>query len=155
MGKTKMTHRTVDYASLIRNSGHRLTPQRELILDAVCAGGGHTTFDEVYRYIQTRFPSIDRSTVYRSLDFLCQMELITSSEIDGDRVYEIAAGSPPHHHLICRSCGAEAQVGHESVTNLFDAIEQEYHFTVDTNHLILYGLCEECRHKQTAAERSA
>ena len=141
-----MTHNTVDYASLIRQRGHRLTPQRELILDAVCESNGHTTFDEIYQQVQAKSSSIDRSTVYRVLDFLSQMELIVSSEIDGERIYEIAAGQPPHHHLICYLCGSETCIPHDLVAALFDAIEREYQFTASTNHLILYGLCEKCRH---------
>lgn len=143
-----MTHDTIDYAGLIREHGHRLTPQRELILEAVCEGGEHTTFDGIYQRVQVKSSSIDRSTVYRTLDFLCQMRLVVSSEIDGTQIYEIAAGQPPHHHLICRSCGASIRIDHDLFGTLYEAIERTHHFVADTNHLILYGLCEQCRDDQ-------
>ena len=140
-----MSHHTVDYASMIREKGHRLTPQREMVLDAVCESCCHATFDEVYRRVKEKSAAIDRSTVYRSLDFLAEMQLISVSEIDGGRVYEIAVGQPAHHHLVCRACGADIEIPHNLFSALFESISREYGFAVDTHHLILDGLCQACQ----------
>ncbi len=140
-----MTHNTRDYAALLRSQGFRVTPQRRLILDAVCEGGGHTTLEEVYARVHERAPVINRATFYRTLNFLCEMRLVVAADIgDGRTVYEIA-GVQPHHHLVCRACGYVFQVDHEALAALFTQVDREFDFEIDMDHLVLFGLCAHCR----------
>ena len=141
-----MSHDTRDYASLMRERGFRVTPQRQLILDAVCEGEGHTTVEEIYERVQTKSPAISQATVYRTLDFLSELGLVTSAHIGRRQmVYEIA-GEHPHHHLVCQVCGKVEEIGHELVKAFFDQIEHEHQFVVEMNHLMLTGLCQDCHH---------
>lgn len=140
-----MTHNTVDYAALIRQKGHRLTLQRRIVLDAVCACRGHATFQEIFERVRAEHVGIDPSTVYRTLDFLAEINLITSSHVGDQHIYEIAIGQPAHHHLVCRVCGAEVQIGDKEVAAALEAIGDAYGFTLEANHLILSGLCPACR----------
>jgi Fur family ferric uptake transcriptional regulator len=143
-----MTHNTVDYAALIRRKGYRLTLQRRVVLDAVCACRGHATFQDVLERVRAEYAGIDPSTVYRTLDFLAELNLIASSHIGDQHVYEIAIGQLPHHHLVCRVCGAEVQIDDREVSAALEAIGRAYGFTVEPNHLILSGLCRDCRAQQ-------
>lgn len=140
-----MTHYTVDYASLIRERGHRLTPQREMVLDALCGIEGHATADVVVERVQARSAAVDRSTVYRSLDFLTQLGLANTSEIDGTRVYELAIGQPAHHHLLCQRCGVQIDLDHRVFDRLLEDIRAATGFDVQADHLILPGVCAACR----------
>jgi Fur family ferric uptake transcriptional regulator len=139
-----MTHHDVDYASVMREHGYRVTPQRQLILDAIGASGGHTTPDEIYERVQARTPAINRATVYRTLDFLSELRLIVAIRMGGQTYYEIA-GETPHHHLICRACGGMTQLDNALIDELIEAIDEKYNFTVDMDHVGLFGLCEPCR----------
>jgi len=137
----------------MRERGFRVTPQRQFILDAVCEGGGHTTPDEIYARVHARTPHLNRATVYRNLDFLCEMRLVVAAHIGGHMVYEIA-GEKPHHHLVCRNCNKIDQVDHTAVKWFFDKIARDQKFTIDMDHLALFGLCAKCRRAQArAAER--
>jgi Fe2+ or Zn2+ uptake regulation protein len=138
-----MSHQKLDYAARIREGGFRLTPQRELILNAICEGGGHTTLDEIYARVQAKAKAINLATVYRTLDFLCHMGLVVSAEIDSQKVYEIAS-QRPHHHLVCQECGRVQGLEHETVETLFTRLERERRFRVTVEHLVLYGLCQDC-----------
>jgi Fe2+ or Zn2+ uptake regulation protein len=139
-----MSHNTWDYAGLMRERGFRVTPQRQIILDAVCQSGGHTTPEQIYERVHATTPALNRATVYRNLDFLCEMRLVVAVRIGDQTFYEIA-GKTPHHHLICRTCGSVERVGHETVKGFFAKIERENDFTVDMDHLGLFGLCADCR----------
>lgn len=139
-----MTDQRTDYATLLRHRGFRMTPQREMILDAIGQAHGHTAFDEIFARVQARSPSMNRATLYRTLDFLRQQQLIFSAEIGGQTVYEIAREGP-HHHLVCVNCGATEALPHEEVKAFFDQLEREHEFKVLTNHLALFGLCRNCR----------
>ncbi len=138
-----MTHQERNYAAHIRRRGYRVTPQREMILDAICEGGGHSSAEEIYGRVQAKAPAVNQATVYRTLDFLHKLGLIVAAEIGGRTVYEIA-GETPHHHLVCRACGYTLQIDHDAVGALFAQIEREQKFKVETNHLALHGLCEPC-----------
>ena len=148
-----MSHNRRDYASLMRERGFRVTPQRQLILDAICEGGGHTTLDEIYGRVQAKSNAVNRATVYRALDFLCELRLVVAADIGGGRmVYEIA-GDTPHHHLVCRTCGQVEQISHNTVKGLFAKVEREQHFHIDMDHLALFGLCPKCHRAETTRER--
>ncbi|MBI5829006.1 MAG: transcriptional repressor [Chloroflexi bacterium] len=136
----------------MREHGYRVTLQRQLILDAVCEGRGHTTFKEIYERARAKAPTINRTTVYRTLNFLCELRLVVAADIgNGRRVYEIA-GDTPHHHLVCRRCGRVEQISHDVVRALLAAIERKSRFKVDMDHLVLLGLCPKCRHAEYGNE---
>lgn len=143
-GEITVSHWKLNYASKIRQLGFRLTPQRELILDAICEGGGHTTLEEIYARLHDKAPAINLATVYRNLKFWCDMGIVVEAEIGGQKLYEIA-GETPHHHLVCHRCGRVERLEHEMVANLFDELERERGFRVDMDHLVLCGLCRYCR----------
>lgn len=142
-----MPHQNWDYPALMRERGFRVTPQRQLILDAICAGEGHNTPDEIYARVRAKASALNRATVYRNLDFLCEMRLVVAAQIGGQRVYEIA-GQTPHHHLICRTCNKMEKISHDSLKGLFAKIEREQEFTVDMDHVMLFGLCKKCKAKE-------
>src|SRR5215212_9245102 len=135
-----MMHHTFDFATLMRERGFRVTPQRQLILDAICESGGHTTPEEIYERVHAKAPAVNLATIYRTVDFLRDLRLITEMYIGGKTYYEIA-GEAPHHHLVCRCCGHIEQIDHVTVVGLFARIEHEQQFKVETDHLALVGLC--------------
>ncbi len=140
-----MSHHTVDYAAIIREKGGRLTPQREVILDAVCALSPHAVMDDILTRVQALDSHIDPSTVYRSVEAFCEMGLVACSQAhDHERVYEIAIGRPDHHHLHCTVCGTDLEVDPASFRVLFEALETQYGFHADADHLVLHGVCSAC-----------
>lgn len=145
-----MSHNTWDYVTFLRERGYRMTPQRQIIMDAICAGGGHTTLPQILERVQQKAPAINQATVYRSLHFLLNMGLIVKAEIaPSETVYEIA-GQSPHHHLLCRNCHQEIEIDAEPLAALQIAIAERYGFLIDAPHLLLTGLCAHCRTEQQA-----
>ncbi len=140
-----MSHHTWDYGALMRARGFRVTPQRQLILDAICECGGHCTPEDIYTLVHTQAPALNRATVYRTVDFLCELRLVVAADVGGGKkVYELA-GETPHHHLICRTCGRVEQIQHATVKVLLDKLDRDHHFKVDMDHMALFGLCSKCR----------
>jgi Fur family transcriptional regulator, ferric uptake regulator len=143
-----MSHTTWDYVSFLRERGYRMTPQRKIIMDAICEGGGHTTLPEILDRVQQKAPAINQATVYRSLHFLLNVGLIVKAEItSGETVYEIA-GRSPHHHLLCRACHHELVIDAQPLVALQTDIKRRYGFVMDASHLILTGLCAHCQADQ-------
>ena len=133
------------YAELIRRQGYRLTPQRQLILAVVDELGGHCTPEAIYQHVQARTDTINRATVYRTLDFFLGLGLVTVAHCKEGRVIYELAGSIPHHHLVCQQCETILPVEHMLVQPLFEALGERFGFQVNTDHLMLFGLCAKCR----------
>ena len=141
-----MSHDTFDLPAALRARGHRLTPQRHIILDALCATGGHVTVAELYERVQADFPAIDRSTVYRALGFFVELGLVAAADIGGATVYEIAPrqGECDHHHLVCRDCGGVLHVSGATFDTLAAQLAADHGFAADLNSLTIHGRCREC-----------
>lgn len=142
-----------NFAHHVRQKGFRFTPQRQLILDAIREGHGHTTPDEIYRRVQAKAPAVNRATVYRNVEFLCEVRLVVAAQIGGQMYYELA-GSEPHHHLICRRCNASEQLSHSIVKHFFEKIERDQSFKVDMDHMALFGLCKACQKAESKNKRT-
>jgi len=128
----------------------RLTSARSIILETINSEHKHWTAHEVYEAVKPQLPSLNLSTVYRSLDYLSGEDLISVSDLGtGTPVYESIQDSP-HHHLVCRGCGYVIEISHDQVDVFFTRISRDNKFEVCTNHLILFGTCKACQ--ETDAE---
>ncbi|MCA9901150.1 MAG: transcriptional repressor [Ardenticatenaceae bacterium] len=144
-----MSHYTIDYVQKIREQGYRMTPQRQIVLDTVCEQGGHVTACEIYELVNAQQPAINRATVYRILDFFCDLQLVAKAEIGGQTVFEVV-GDTPHHHLICRQCEHVMSLPDYHFTELAEHLLTEHGFEADLSHLAITGLCAECRQGRDA-----
>jgi Fur family ferric uptake transcriptional regulator len=133
-----------DFAAQLHAQGYRLTPQRQLILEAVRQADDHITPEDVYQRIHQRNPSISRATIYRTLGFLCEQRLIHALYWGGQMYYEIT-DEQPHHHLVCRACGGMEECEPDLLQALFEAVKKNHRFTIDMDHIALFGLCRQCR----------
>lgn len=148
-----MSHTNLDLPALLHERGHKLTPQRQIILDALCEMGGHVTVAELYARVHGRFPAIDRSTVYRALDFFGELGLVASADVGGAAVYEIAGvdggNGRPHHHLVCRDCGHIDHAPGDAFDDFAARLRAEFGFAADVANLTIQGHCRECNSAET------
>jgi Fur family ferric uptake transcriptional regulator len=129
----------------IRASGKRLTVQRRLVLDAVQRARHHVTAEEIARRVRTRHPQIDRSTVYRNLEALEELGLVTHTHLD-DRVTRWhRADTHPHGHLVCRVCGTETEIRPAVLEAMARRLRDEHRFEADLAHSAIVGICRQCR----------
>lgn len=144
MKTSTATGLTPEVAGQLRAQGYRLTPQRLLILETVRRAGTHVTPEQVYATVHQAQPAISRATIYRALDFLCEMRLVVALHWGGQTYYEIA-GETPHHHLICRTCGQVETLSNSLLDNFVGAVKSRHGFDIDMDHVALFGLCRQCR----------
>lgn len=127
----------------LRASGHRLTPQRERVLAAVEALG-HATPEEVFAEVRRDSPSINLSTIYRTLELLNELGLIRHAHLsDRAPTYHSVSGHE-HAHLICRVCGKVTSVGRTAIEDALGELAASRDFIPDYGHLTVFGTCREC-----------
>jgi Fur family ferric uptake transcriptional regulator len=128
----------------LRAGGYRVTPQRQLVLEAVTKLD-HATPEEIFADVHQRARGVNVSTIYRTLELLEQLGLVTHTHLGhGAPRYHLAADAD-HVHLVCSECGRIIQVEPEVVRPLIKALEDEQGFETDVGHLTVFGKCAECR----------
>ena len=138
-----MTHENIDYIERLRAGGYRVTPQRLIVLDAICEIPGHASLSQIMARVAYLDPSIDRSTIYRALDVLCEVGLATETTIEPQgKVYSIAGAR--HHHLSCGSCGRILTIPDEELADFQRRMLEVHGFRIQSEHLAFKGLCREC-----------
>ncbi|MFC1984311.1 Fur family transcriptional regulator [Chloroflexota bacterium] len=132
-------------ASKLSELGYRLTPQRMMVLSAIENSDDHISAEEIYAQIVTKYPQVNISTVYRTLELLKQLGLVTETDLGGGRVRYHSAEKGHHHHLVCEKCGEIIDVDESTLTRLQDVLLHRYNFSARLSHLAIFGLCESCR----------
>lgn len=127
----------------LRARGYRLTPQRELILDAVDELG-HATPDEVLTHVQARVSSLNASTVYRTLEVLEELGVVRHAHLSDRAPTYHSTTDHEHFHLKCRNCGRVISVAPEEAAPLTGRLARDHGFVVDVGHLTVFGHCQEC-----------
>ncbi|MFB9600672.1 Fur family transcriptional regulator [Saccharothrix longispora] len=120
----------------------RMTPQRQLVLDAV-RELGHATPEEICRRVRVTAPAVNITTVYRTLDLLDRLGVVRHTHL-GHGAPNYSVHAHEHVHLVCHRCGRVEEIPCELMSPLGGTLEAEYGFELDASHLALSGTCREC-----------
>jgi Fur family ferric uptake transcriptional regulator len=129
---------------VLRQRGLRATPQRRLVLQAVSALG-HATPEQVCEFVQGQTASLNLSTVYRALELLEELGVVSHTHLQhGSPTYQVA-DHVDHLHLVCRGCGSVIEADLDLGRPLAAAVLATHGFSTDLSHLSLHGRCQNCR----------
>lgn len=137
-----------DLNEKLKQNNYRLTNQREAVLEVMLSNRGrHLSAEEVLKEAREKHPLIGIATVYRTLDKLASMEILNKIMFRDKFRYEICdKNRHQHHHIICISCGAIAEV-EEDLLNRLEANLEEQGFQIVDHDLKFYAYCPTCREK--------
>jgi Fur family transcriptional regulator, ferric uptake regulator len=135
--------RADEVLALLRQRGGRVTAARRAVVEAMLADDHHATADEVVERVQSRHPDVHRSTVYRTLDRLQQLGVVTHVHLGhGPSSYHLA--ERPHHHAVCEVCGTVVELPWDALDGLADRLRSEHGFELAHQHFALSGRCARC-----------
>jgi Fur family transcriptional regulator, ferric uptake regulator len=105
----------------------------------------HATPEEIYAQVHQTARGVNISTIYRTLELLEQIGLVTHNHLRHEApTYHLAADAD-HVHLVCRDCGRVTEVSPDTIRGLITALEDQHGFETDVGHLTVFGRCVECR----------
>ncbi|MBV1855426.1 Fur family transcriptional regulator [Catellatospora tritici] len=134
---------SAELANLLRDRGLRLTPQRQLVLDAV-RQLEHATPEQVHAAVNEVNAGVNITTVYRTLELLEELGLVTHVHLShGAPTYHDAATSR-HVHLVCRNCETVTELEQSELAPLAERLLAQRGFRMDLGHVALFGLCGGC-----------
>lgn len=127
----------------LRSAGFRITPQRQLVLEAV-TNLRHATPEEILAEVQSTASGVNLSTVYRTLEVLEQVGLVTHAHIGhGAPTYHVVDDTP-HIHLVCSRCRNVESIDGNTFAKFANSLENDNGFVVNISHVALHGLCKKC-----------
>ncbi len=118
---------------------------------------GHVTGAELVERCREVDPATIPSTVYRTLDVLEELGVLSHSHgVDGREEFHVLPETE-HGHLYCRECGGEWDLDQHdpAVDTALRAFETRRGFAVDISHLTLIGRCAGCRESVTGSRDPA
>lgn len=139
-----LARRNDENAQALRAAGLRVTAQRLAVLDAV-AQGPHGTVEEIASLVRGQLGTVSQQAVYDALRVLARHDLVRHIEPAGSPArFETRVGDN-HHHVVCRVCGATADV--DCAVGERPCLEpsQTRGFLVDEAEVTYWGLCPDCR----------
>ena len=134
----------LSWEEALRERGYRLTPQRQLVLEAV-ARLGHATPDEIAAEVRRTAAGVNLSTVYRTLELLEELGLVTHTHLGHGAPTYHTADDADHLHLVCRECGAIEEADHDVLDDVARRLAADNDFEVDVSHFAIFGTCPRCR----------
>jgi len=128
---------------LLRDHGLRVTRPRIAVLE-VLAEGGHFEVDEIANRVRGRLETVSMQAVYDVLGALARVGLARRIEPAGSpALYERRVGDN-HHHVVCRSCGAIADIDCAVGAAPCLTASDDRGFSIDEAEVTYWGMCPEC-----------
>jgi Fur family transcriptional regulator, ferric uptake regulator len=128
----------------LRARGLRWTPQRRTLVEVLSRTDGHVTGAELIERCREMDPATTPSTVYRTLDVLEGLGLVSHSHgVDGREEFHVLPLAI-HGHLHCSTCGRAWDIPLDEAGPLVASIRRSRGFVVDVTHLSIAGTCAGC-----------
>ncbi len=128
----------------LKDKGFRMTPQRSMILDVLHHAEKHITPEEIHKQVCARFPEVNKSTIYRTLDLLKKLDMVDEADLGGNKLYYHHSEKGHHHHLICQNCGRTIEIDEGTLDPVKNILQDKYNFSPDIRHLAIFGQCVNC-----------
>jgi Fur family ferric uptake transcriptional regulator len=137
----------------LRAAGHKVTPQRLAIINAVLESGELLTPSALYQKVKHTSPQVGEVTVYRTLDILSKLGLVCMVHTGENEHSYIGRPAEHHDHLICSACGKVVNFTGCNVSGLEKRLSSQTGFTIQEHRLDFYGKCSDCRKPKSSPKK--
>lgn len=150
-----MTPARPSLQELLRTRGLRVTRPRLAVLE-VLEEGGHFDVEQIANRVRARLDSVSTQAIYDVLNALARVGLARRIEPAGSpALYERRSGDN-HHHVVCRGCGAIADI--DCVVGrapCLDPSSPPTGFVIDEAEVTFWGLCATCQAAEPESDLDA
>ena len=134
---------TPSTAGELRGAGLRVTAARVALLETV-RDGDHLGVEAITSGVRERIGHVSLQAVYDALHALTDAGLVRRIEPAGSPARFEGRVSDNHHHVVCRSCGAVADVDCAVGEAPCLTASDDHGFSIDEAEVIYWGLCPPC-----------
>jgi Fur family ferric uptake transcriptional regulator len=139
-----MTSRKI--ATVLREHGFKMTPQRRAVLKLIAQSQDHFTPATLHERVKEEYPGIGIVTIYRTIEMLSDLGLICCVYGEGNyRSYLIRRPEEHHHHLVCSGCKKVIEFTDCDIDELEQRLSRKTGFMIEGHLLEVRGKCPDCR----------
>lgn len=141
----------------LRSQGGRMTTQRRLLFSILDSLGEHPTAEELFHIARQRDSTLNLSTVYRTLRWLENENLVSTRVFAEDRRQERFDAALPseHHHFMCTNCRTVIEFDTELLEFIKLRFQEKNDASVTTGSIVLYGLCRNCHRAENGLNQGS
>ena len=133
-----------EIADTIRMHGHRATPQRIAIYEALWKSGSHPSVSDIHEYAIKTDPSISLATVYKTLQLFSDIGLVREMSVrNGSTRYD--PDTEFHINLVCNKCGKVEDFNCVSIDEIVPNLYDQTGFQTQSYSFEVRGVCSSCR----------
>lgn len=128
---------------ILREKGFKVTPQRLAIYKILMETKKHPTAEVIFSELQAQYPTMSLATVYKTIEVLKEMGLVTALNV-GEDSFRYDANMEPHIHMICQECSEVIDLFGMDLSVLSVAAEEKSGYQIMEHQVYFYGSCGEC-----------
>jgi Fur family ferric uptake transcriptional regulator len=135
--------------------GYRSTAPRQTVVASVLRYDRPFTAEQLVTVVRKTDPSLGRATVYRTLEILASIDVVTRIlQPGGHPAYVV--GSPGHrHHLVCSGCGSTVAFTACPVDELVNTLRRDTDYAISGHLLEVFGVCPSCQRPDAPGHQTA
>ena len=128
----------------LKDSGHKITPQRLAIVKILAESSGHPSVENIHAQLTKDFPTMSLATVYRNIVLIKSLgEILELGFPDGSNRYD--GNKPfPHPHVVCIKCKKIVDPELDSLDEMKSEVAAETNFKILNHRLDFFGICGDC-----------
>lgn len=139
-----------DLKTVLKVKGMKYTEQRAIILQLLLSNNDHLNAEEVLEIIKKEYPDqkIGIATVYRTLNFLEEVNLISSISFGKDGKRYEGNHEEHHDHIICNECAKIVEFLDNTIEKKQEEIAMKNGFKITNHTMQIFGTCSDCQAKK-------
>lgn len=129
----------------LKETGHRITPQRIAILRILAESRGHPSVEDIYEKVRVNFPTTSLATVYKTITVIKELGEVLELEFSNEQNRYDGKNPHPHPHLICVKCREIIDPELSSLAYLTRELTADTGYKILSHRLDFYGICPKCQ----------
>ncbi|GAF65928.1 Fur family transcriptional regulator [Bacillus sp. TS-2] len=129
----------------LKEKGYKHTGKREEMLRLFSREKRYISAKDVLEAMNLQYPGLSFDTIYRNLSLFAQLNILETTELDGEKKFRFRCSTQEHHHhLICLDCGKTKHIK-SCPMELIQSHKTFSDFEVTGHKFEIYGRCNQCQ----------
>lgn len=128
--------------NILKETGYKTTERRKVIIQFFIDSDGYRTAKDLNDFLETLYEGISFDTVYRNLHLFTEVGILETTELDGEKLFQIACSTHHHHHFICLDCGKTKEIHYCPMETMGTSLAN---YEIKDHKFEVYGICPICQ----------
>jgi Fur family transcriptional regulator, peroxide stress response regulator len=132
----------------LKQKGHRITPQRLVILRTLVESQDHPSVEDIFAKVRVHFPTTSLATVYKTISVIKELGEVLELEFSSGHNRYDGHKPNPHPHLLCVKCKRIVDPELSSLAHLTQELVSDTGYRILSHRLDFYGICPGCQQQR-------